>query len=289
MPTPKSPLVSIIVPTRNSGETLQACLQSIINQSYPAIELIVVDRDSTDDTKKIARKFTKNVYNHGPERSAQRNFGANKASGKYIVMIDSDMELDEKVIEACVAKIESGKNIKEIIIPEESFGQGFWAQCKRLERSFYVGVSWIEAARFFDKKAYDAAGGYDESMISGEDWDLSRRIAEQARPPGTEAGQGSIANISEYIYHNEGRINLWKTLKKKYYYAQHAKAYLNQNPESTAVNSQKGPIQRYKLFLTHPAKLFKNPIVGISMLFMKTCEFGAGAFGFVRTNNTSGI
>ncbi len=286
----KNPLVSIIVPTRNSSQTLEACLASIHNQTYKPIELIVVDRDSTDDTKKIAKKYTKHVYNHGPERCAQRNFGAVKATGKYLVMIDSDMELDPKVIQACVDTIESDKKIKEVVIPEESFGQGFWAQCKRLERSFYVGVSWIEAARFFTKEAYDKAGGYDETMVSGEDWDLSRRIEEQARPSGATAGQGSaIANIDEFIRHNEGRIKLWKTLRKKYYYAQHAKAYLAKNKEGSNLSAQKGPIQRYKLFLSKPGKLLKNPVLGTSMLFMKTCEFGAGALGYFGSNKKSQV
>lgn len=267
----KNPLVSIIVPTRNSATTLDACLRSVKAQSYDPVELIVVDRDSTDGTKDIAKQYTKRVYNHGPERCAQRNLGARKAKGEYLVMIDSDMELSRDVIKASVDKIRSDKNIKEIVIPEESFGKGFWARCKRLERSFYVGVSWIEAARFFDKNSYEQVGGYDETMVSGEDWDLSKRIEKL----------GGIANISEFIYHNEGRIKLLRSLKKKYYYAQHAKAYLAKNREPSAVSAQVGPVQRYKLFFSRPAKLFKNPLLGAGMLFMKTCEFGFGAFGYI--------
>jgi len=70
------------------------------------------------------------VFIKGPERSAQRNFGAAQATGQYVVFIDSDMELAPGVVEACVVKATEA-NAAGIIIPEESFGIGFWAQCKK--------------------------------------------------------------------------------------------------------------------------------------------------------------
>ncbi len=264
------PLISVIVPTRNSEPVLRPCLQSIKDQTYPNIELIVVDRDSTDATKQIAAEFTTHIYNHGPERSAQRNLGAQKATGQYLAIIDSDMELDPEVIEQCFAQFVADPTLAGVVIPEESFGQGFWAQCKRLERSFYVGVTWIEAARCFPTKTYHQLGGYDVTMVSGEDWDLARR-AEQLGP---------IGHTQALIRHNEGRINLWKTLKKKYYYAQQAKAYLEKSQTGSKLTAQVGPLQRYKLFFSKPGHLFRNPILGIGMLFMKTCEYAAGAFGY---------
>ena len=69
------PLVSIIVPTYNSEKFLEGCLESIQKQTYSHIELIVVDNNSKDNTKEIARKYTEKVFNQGPERSAQVNFG----------------------------------------------------------------------------------------------------------------------------------------------------------------------------------------------------------------------
>ncbi|HEX7963486.1 MAG TPA: glycosyltransferase [Candidatus Saccharimonadales bacterium] len=263
--------VSVIVTTRNNHGTLDACLRSIAAQTYAPIELIVVDRDSTDDTKAIAARYTPLVMNRGPERSAQRNYGAAKASGKYVAVIDSDMELEPEVIAACVAAMHREMGTVGAIIPEESFGQGFWAQCKRLERSFYVGVDGIEAARFFVRETYMAVGGYDESMVSGEDWDLSRRVGEQ----------GAIARITPFIHHNEGRLYLWRTLKKKAYYAREARNYLAKNALGSQLSHQVGPLQRYKLFLSRPQQLFKRPLTGLGMLFMKTCEFGFGAAGYV--------
>src|SRR5579862_5683284 len=96
------PLISVIVPTKNSSEFLEQCLSSIKKQTYPNIELIVVDNFSTDDTQKIARRFTKDVYEKGPERSAQRNFGVTQSHSEYVAIIDSDMELSPTVAEECI-------------------------------------------------------------------------------------------------------------------------------------------------------------------------------------------
>ena len=110
--TPPQPLVSVIVPTKNSAATLDACLQSIKNQKFsdsprykkdsPSIphfikgglggisefskilELIIVDNFSTDSTLEIAKKLTDKVFSKGPERSAQRNFGVSHARGIYL-------------------------------------------------------------------------------------------------------------------------------------------------------------------------------------------------------------
>lgn len=262
----ENPLVSIIVPTRNSSEFLDRCLSSIKNQSYTNIELIVVDNSSTDSTQAIARKYTDKVFTKGPERSAQRNYGVSKSSGDYVLIIDSDMELSPRVVEASVEKASNDYEIKGLIIPEESFGEGFWAQCKKLERSFYVGVIWMEAARFFTKEAYIEAQGYNELLVSGEDWDLSQRI-------------GKLDRVNGYIYHNEGKLSLIKTLKKKYYYAKEFAKY-SKTTESPNIKQQTSVFSRYALFLSQPIKLFKNPVLGVGILFMKTCEFGIGALGF---------
>ncbi len=264
-------LVSIIVPTYNSSATLGECLESIKNQSYQSIELIVVDNNSKDNTKEIAKKYTDKVFNKGPERCTQRNFGVEQASGEYVAIIDSDMNLSKDVIEQCVAEIQK-PSVVGVVIPEESFGEGFWAQCKKLERSFYVGVSWMEAARFFKKSDFLRLGGYDEQMVSGEDWDFSQRIAKL----------GKIGRISSYIYHNEGKISLFKTVKKKFYYAQKfAKYTAKQSEHGEQIANQTSIIARYKMFLSQPKKLFKNPIYGIGMLFMKTMEFGFGGVGLL--------
>ena len=79
------PTISIVVTTKNEENNIRNCLGSINSQTYPAdkIELIVVDNYSTDKTKEYALRFTDLVFDMGPERNTQRNFGMlNVATGK---------------------------------------------------------------------------------------------------------------------------------------------------------------------------------------------------------------
>jgi len=268
----KKPLVSILVHTRNSQRTIKKHLESITSQSYRPIEIIMVDNNSIDDTVAIAKKITKNIFTFGPERSAQRNLGAKKASGEYLLVPDSDMILGKNVIAECVFLILSSSKIKAIIVPEKSIGEGFWTKCKILERSFYFGVDWIEAARFFERKTFEKIGGYDEKNTGTEDYDLPQQIIKKY-------GKESTERIKEFIYHDEGRLSLLGTLKKKFYYAQKLQVYKDRNPEY--YEKQANIIRRYVLFFSNPIKLFRNPVIGLGMLFMKVCEFAAGGLGYL--------
>ncbi len=267
-------LVSIIIPTRDRSELLRRCLDCLKNQTYPNIEIVVVDGNSKLNDVEISKEYTDKVFvfdKKGDHRCAQRNLGVKKSSGKYVLIIDSDMELTPKVIESCVEKMESDNGIKAVIVPERSIGEGFWAKCKALEKSFYVGVDWMEAARFFRREDFLSVGGYDIELLSGEDWDLSQRIG----------NLGKIGRTKEFLDHNEGRINLWKTVKKKYYYAGEFAKYTKNSKHRESVGHQTGFISRYKLFLSKPKKLFRHPFIGPGMLFMKTCEFGFGGVGYL--------
>lgn len=267
------PLVSVLVHTRNSQRTIKKHLESIKNQSYKNIEIIVVDNNSTDETVKIAKKFTNNIYNFGPERSAQRNFAAKKAKGNYLLIPDSDMIIGKNVVVQCISLILKDPKIKAIVIPEKSIGYGFWTKCKILERDFYLGVDWMEAARFFDKKIFEALGGYDEENTGTEDYDLPQRLIRKY-------GMESTARIKDLILHDEGKISLIKLLKKKMYYGKNLNRYKMDN--LSYYKKQASLLKRYGLFLSHPKELFKNPIIGLSLFLMKGLEFAAGGIGFLK-------
>lgn len=260
-------LVSIIVPTRNSADTLEACLESIRAQSYPDIEVIVVDRDSTDDTKAIAKRFTNHVLNHGPERSAQRNLGACESTGKYVLFIDSDMVLDPSVVVGCVAQFVSKPMLAAANIPETSFGQGFWAKCKALERSYYVGVDWMESPRFMPRARFHQTGGYNESIAGGEDWELTQRLQRL----------GPIGRIDAPIRHDEGRVSLRNLIKKRRYYAQGFSQVYTSRRSSPARDA----LRMYGLFFSKPQTALRHPVIWPSMLFMKTTELTASGLGYV--------
>jgi len=269
----EKPLVSIIIPTRNSP-FLENCLKSLKNQTYQNIEIIIVDGQSQDNTIEVAKKYTDQVYNfelEGDHRSAQRNMAVQKATGEYILSLDSDMELSEKVVQSCLEKIQSDPGIAGLVIPEESFGQGFWSKCKKLERQFYLGVDWIEAPRFFPREIFIKAGCFSLGLSVGEDWDLGQRVERLGR----------IKRIDDFIYHNEGKISLFKTIKKRLYYSGQLTYYLEKGQDKEIQKKQTSFSARFKLFFSQPKKLFKDPVLGLGMLFMKSAELSFAALGYL--------
>ena len=264
------PLVSIIIPTKNSTRTIEACLQSCKQQTYSSIEIIVVDNFSTDWTDKIALQYTDKVLQKWPERSAQRNYGVSKCWGDFVLIIDSDMRLSPTVAQDCINQMKNNSHYKGLVIPEESFGEWFWAQCKKLERSFYVWIDWMEAARFFDKHIFNEVWWYDEKNIGTEDYDLPQRIQ-------GIYGKSCIGRIDSYIYHDEWRLSIWRTCQKKFYYAQRLNYYKSQSTNKDNFSNQSSIINRYLLFFKNPWLLLKNPLIGLGMLWMKTVEMISGA------------
>ncbi len=152
----KRPLVSVIITTQNEDRVIKRLLQSVRIQSYKRIEIIVIDNGSFDKTKKMANEFTNKIYDRGPERSAQRNFGALKAKGEYLFFLDADMELTKEIVTECVNTIQSKAKIEALIIPEKSIANNFWEKVKAFERSFYnlEGDSITDAARFFKRNTF---------------------------------------------------------------------------------------------------------------------------------------
>jgi len=261
----RKPLISIIIPTKDSDATIRKCLESILNQTYANIELIVVDSYSRDETRKIAENYGAAVFETDAERSQARNIGARKSLGDFVFFIDSDMQLDSSVVAECVKKTREGN--KAVIVPEVSVGEGFWAKCKALEKSCYVGDDSIEAARFFEKNAFEKIGGYDPDLEAGEDWELNQRVLH---------ARCKVGRVRSTILHDEGKLSLKKTIMKKYYYGKMLKPYMTKHPRD--VKPQLGPARL--VFLKRWKRLIADPTHAVGMLFMKTCEFGLGWIGY---------
>lgn len=261
--------VSVIITTKNEEEHLENLLKSLQKQSYKNVECIVVDNNSNDRTKKIAGKYTSRVFNFGPERSAQRNYGAKKARGSYLLFLDADMKLERRVIESCVETIEQS-NSDAVIIPEISYGKSFWSRVKAYERSFYVGDESIEAARFFRKFTFFRVGGFDEKITGPEDWELSDRVRREY----------IISRISLPIFHNEGSLGLIELLKKKYYYGKKTPTYLRRAEKGTVVSSKTLFFLR-RCFYKKPIYILAHPVLFCAMIFMLTAELFAGTLGMI--------
>lgn len=99
-------MVSIVIPAYNCEDTIEQCLESVLNQTYEDIEVIVIDDGSKDNTysliEKIARKDNrvkyKKIPNSGP--GGARNTGIDMATGQYLAFVDADDTVYPNYIEA---------------------------------------------------------------------------------------------------------------------------------------------------------------------------------------------
>lgn len=110
--------------------------------------------------------------------------------------------------------------------------------------------------------------------IGTEDYDLPQRIQHRY-------GKKSIGRVASTILHDEGRLRLWRTCQKKFYYGQRLHAYIKKEANQEKFAHQASVLQRYALFFRAPQKLFGKPILGAGMLFMKTAEMMSGACGYL--------
>ena len=171
------PLVSVIIPTKNSERTIRTCLESVRAQTYRNFEIVVVDNFSTDSTTRIAKEYADVVLLAGPERTSQVKQGAANSKGDFIYKIDSDFVLEPSVLEKAV-KVALDEQAVGVIIPNLSYPKiSFWSEVRFFERLSYVGSKQIEAARFIRRDAYDRVGGHDGTLVAYEEHDLHNRVS----------------------------------------------------------------------------------------------------------------
>ena len=108
-----SSLISIVVPVYNVETYLEKCVESIVNQSYRKIEIILVDDGSTDFSGEICDKFAEEdsriyvIHKENAGLVSARRVGLEKATGKYIGFVDSDDYIDEKMFEHLIENMEN--------------------------------------------------------------------------------------------------------------------------------------------------------------------------------------
>ncbi len=174
---------SFIIPTRNEGRYLEGCIKSIREQSIKDYEIIVVDTNSTDRTKAIARKYHVKVINEprkGP--GVARNRGANIAKGAILVFCDADVRFDRyflekleerfrKIIGGCIFRLrtyDAGEKIHEMAYNYVNIIAKFMNK---------IGIAITTGSCFaFRRDMFFKAGGFDERMLTNEDHDLARRV-----------------------------------------------------------------------------------------------------------------
>ncbi len=273
-------VVSVIVPTLNSEAFVEKCLFSIKNQSYPDVEIIVVDGFSRDRTVEIARKYASKVYQFGPEQSRgtvfgapyQRNFGARKSIGEFIYYVDVDMELSRDLVASCVREV-TESDFEAAIIPEVSRGRGFWSACKSLERSCYVGDDFAEAPRFFIRSVWEKLNGLDP-QVGADDWDLYHRFK--------HAGFKAV-RVTSFVIHDEGSLTLRKLIVKRYVYGKQIHKFLSRYGVEGYV--QFFPLRRS--YFRNRQLFVHDPVHALGTMVMRAFEYSAGAVGLIAGRITS--
>lgn len=194
----KLPLVSVVIPTYNRIHTLPASVDSVLNQTYENLELIIMDDGSTDGTQEYVESITdKRVRyrradkNMGP--SAARNMGAELARGEYLAFQDSDdaWEPDklDKQMKLMLDNSELAMVYSEfgfyrdgeltVIIPSPKIP----SEQKHGDLFFYLlHYPLISTQTMLIKtKEFIAAGGFNETLKAYEDFEFSLRFAQNHR------------------------------------------------------------------------------------------------------------
>lgn len=253
----KNNLVSIIIPTLNESKNLEQCLGSCQKQAYKNIEIIVVDNFSTDNTLQIARKYTNKCYLQGDERSSQRNFGTQKAKGKYLLFLDADMQMTKGCLKEAIEKIKDGNII--IAFPETSIGKNYWEKSIAFERNLYQNEKILLGARLFPKNLFKKLKGFDKTLFAGEDWDITIRAQKL---------KFRLVTTKAQIIHTEKVLSLKELLGKKSYYAKNIHLYAQKHPKE--FKDQSSLIKRLGIYLKNSPELLSKPHLTLGFIFLKT-------------------
>lgn len=219
----KKPLVSVIIPCFNQGKFLGEAIASVRQQTYPNIEIIVVDDGSTDNTRAVAMSCAdvKYVYQTNGGLSAARNYGLAQSNGLFLVFLDADDILYQEAIACNVqyllqnpswAFVSGGHDkVDEWLNPlndQEESGIVSGDHYQALLRGNYIGM---HAAVMYRCRVFDEFR-YDTSLRACEDYDLYFRVARKY-PVGSH-----MQKVAAYRHHGgnmSGKIlNMLKHVRK---------------------------------------------------------------------------
>jgi len=226
---PRDLLVSVVVPCYNQARFLGECIESLLTQTHPRVEIVVVDDGSTDDSAEVAQSFGDRIVflaqpNSGP--ASARTAGVLAAGGDVLAWCDGDDRLRPDCIERRL----------ELLLGDESVGLVSGNVAFIDERGekldippephpgpvrvgFYGAVSrcWgATCGTVIRRSALEECGLMDPFLLTCEDWDLQIRIARKFAivfdpRPLAEARQvsGSLSRIPLRLY-DDGRRMLRK-------------------------------------------------------------------------------
>jgi len=234
-------LVSVIIPTYNRADRIVHTIESIHRQTYPNIEIVVVDDGSTDNTEEVVKSLSHGDRKHivyykklnGGCASA-RNRGLELANGDGIAFLDSDDTWEENAVESMVHRLEESgadfvyspaievfENGRERVNPPVAAGRP-----NKLAVEHFQSTNVRNGAVLFRRSVFDKIGGLDESLKHNEDSDLLQRAAIHCKAAYSPAPTVRVPRHPGQKSRN--RVEIYRAL------IQSAEKILEQNPDFAA-------------------------------------------------------
>lgn len=191
MSTPEAPLVSVIIPSYNSAQYVAAAVESILAQSYPHVEIIVVDDGSTDNTAAVMAAYAANprvryIRQENGGVSRARNHGIEQSSGQYIGFLDADDTWLPSKLKLQMAVFQRDPNCKAcygayILVDADLNEIGIRHSPRRgrtLEDLLIHGnVIGNICTVVCERSLFEKVGGFDPALSQCADWDMWVRLA----------------------------------------------------------------------------------------------------------------
>ncbi len=184
--TQNFPLVSIVTPTYNQADYLAETIESVLSQTYPNIEYIVLDDGSTDNTYEVLKRFDGSIRHehHANIGQAQTlNKGWNLCTGKYIGYLSSDDLLYPRAVSELVELLEKKQSII-CVFPDSDLIDEFSRVAKRnvcrpfdLSETVVRQECYIGPGAIFRKTAFDSLGGWRPDLKLAPDREFWIRIS----------------------------------------------------------------------------------------------------------------
>lgn len=180
-------LLSIVIPCYNDHKFILEALESALNQTYNNKEIIIVNDGSNEVTKKILDKIIHPIvivfHQKNKGLSGARNSGISKASGTYIMLLDSDDKFDSTYAEKSISILEKDSNVGIVTCWGKRFiGDEILSEFKPIGGNidnFMFSNSSIGTS-MLRKSVWKEVGGYDEQMKKGyEDWEFYIRATQK--------------------------------------------------------------------------------------------------------------
>jgi glycosyltransferase involved in cell wall biosynthesis len=191
MSSAPNPLVSVVMATYNMAQYLPLAVRSVLQQTYPNLELLIVDDGSTDDTRAVVQPFLADPrvrYLHQPNggQTIAKNHGVREARGQFIGFLDADdlWVVDKLELQLPLfARHEVGVVYSRLVYIDEA-GIEKRVSDNELFRGQVSGPLFVQnfigfGTALVRKECFDRLGSFDETLRMGIDYDLWLRFSTQ--------------------------------------------------------------------------------------------------------------